>query len=132
MGDALYRSGFGDVWKGEWGGQSVAVKVIRAYSQGDSEKMVGVRYRLYYLLMCRCADTPVQRFCKEVVTWKSLHHLNVLPLMGVTMTDGRFEVVSEWMVNGNINEFLKKNPDADRLKLVSVPFEVQLFLPRAD
>ena len=39
--------------------------------------------------------------------WKSLHHPNVLPLLGVTVSDGHFAMVSEWMTNGNINEFVK-------------------------
>ena len=31
-------------------------------------------------------------------------------------------MVSDWMVNGNINEFVEKNPDANRLALVSFLF----------
>ena len=50
--------------------------------------------------------------------WKSLRHPNVLPLIGVTMTEIHFSMVSEWMVNGNIKEFMKAHPDEDRLKLV--------------
>ena len=50
--------------------------------------------------------------------WKTLRHPNVLPLIGVTMTEIRFEIVSEWMVNGNINDFVKARPDVDRLGLV--------------
>ena len=53
------------------------------------------------------------------MTWKTLRHPNVLPLLGVTMSEGplRFVMVSEWMKNGNINQFLEC-VDADRLKLV--------------
>lgn len=51
--------------------------------------------------------------------WRTLRHPNVLPLLGVTMIDRRFVMVSEWMDNGNINEFLKNNADADRVELVS-------------
>ena len=54
--------------------------------------------------------------------WKVLHHPNVLPLIGVTMTDNRLAMVTEWMVNGNINEFVKANKDVDRLRLVRFPF----------
>ena len=61
----------------------------------------------------------MQKFCKEAVTWRTLHHPNVLPLIGVTMTETKFVMVSDWMVNGNLNEFVEANPDADRLKLVS-------------
>ena len=60
----------------------------------------------------------VQTFCKEVVTWRSLCHPNVLPLLGVTMGEKLFEMVSEWMDNGNINEFIRVHMDANRFKLV--------------
>lgn len=58
-------------------------------------------------------------FCREVVTWRSLQHPNVLPLLGVTVTEDHLVMVSEWMNNGDINEFLEKNTDVDRLELVS-------------
>ena len=56
--------------------------------------------------------------------WKYLRHPNVLPLVGVTMTETRFEMVSGWMDNGNINDFVKVHPDVDRFELVGFPFEV--------
>jgi len=65
---------------------------------------------------------PVQGFCREFVTWKVLHHPNVLPLLGVIMTEGRFLMVSEWMANGNINQFVTAHRDANRFALVSSPF----------
>jgi len=60
----------------------------------------------------------VQRFCKEVVTWRALQHPNILPLIGVMMTESQFAMISDWMENGSINEFVKANPDSDRLGLV--------------
>ena len=59
-----------------------------------------------------------QRFCKEVVGWNALRHPNVLPLLGVTVSENRFVMVSEWMVKGNVREFLGSDVDADRLGLV--------------
>ena len=53
-----------------------------------------------------------------VTVWGALDHPNVLPLLGVTMTEARFVMVSRWMENGNINEFVEANPDVDRLQLV--------------
>jgi len=55
--------------------------------------------------------------------WKFLQHPNVLPLMGVTMSENRFAMASDWMVNGNIREFVKAHPDVDRLGLVGFPFK---------
>ena len=67
-------------------------------------------------------------FCKEVVTWNTLRHPNVLPLIGATMAEAQFAMISEWMANGNISEFVKTHPDADRLGLVCFPFKVTLTL----
>ena len=50
--------------------------------------------------------------------WKALRHPNVLSLMGVIMTETEFAMVSEWMPNGNINEFVKERPDTNRFELV--------------
>ena len=52
------------------------------------------------------------------MTWNSLRHPNVLPLLGVTMSYKHFAMVSEWMTNGNVNEFIKANRDANRFELV--------------
>ena len=61
------------------------------------------------------------------MAWNALRHEHVLPLVGVTMTETRFVMVSEWMVKGNANDFVKANPEADRLKLVRFLFTVPLF-----
>jgi len=50
--------------------------------------------------------------------WKTLRHPNVLPLLGVTMNSSQFVMVSEWMANGNINEFIKAYLNVDRFGLV--------------
>ena len=52
------------------------------------------------------------------MTWNALRHPNVLSLLGVTMNGGRFAMVSEWMSNGNINEFVVVHWDANRFELV--------------
>ena len=70
------------------------------------------------LLTCYLQLTVSQRFCREVVGWKTLCHPNVLPLLGATMSENRFVIVSEWVVKGSINEFVRADPSADRLGLV--------------
>ena len=65
----------------------------------------------------------VQGFCKEFLTWKALKHPNVLPLLGVEMTEGQFAMVSEWMPNGNVNQFVAAHPDANPFELVGFPFK---------
>ena len=60
----------------------------------------------------------LQRFCREAIAWKHLQHPNVLPLLGVTLEGPRFAMVSEWMEDGDINDFIQKNPNANRTELV--------------
>jgi len=35
-------------------------------------------------------------------------------------------MISDWMVNGNINRFVKEHPDANRLELVGFSFVASL------
>jgi hypothetical protein len=35
-------------------------------------------------------------------------------------------MISDWMTNGNINEFVKAHPDVNRLELVGFSFEASL------
>ena len=58
------------------------------------------------------------------MTWKTLQHPNILPLIGVIMSETQFAMVSDWMADGNINDFVKAHPDANRLELVSVSFKI--------
>ena len=39
------------------------------------------------------------------------------------MTENEFAIVSEWMPNGNINEFVAAHQDVNRFRLVSSPFK---------
>ena len=55
---------------------------------------------------------------------KTLRHSNVPPLVGVTMSRNQFVMVSEWMVNGNINGFVKphRQSHVNRFHLVGLLF----------
>ena len=39
------------------------------------------------------------------------------------MAENQFAMMSEWMTNENINQFVKAHRDANRYELVSSPFE---------
>jgi hypothetical protein len=51
--------------------------------------------------------------------WKQLTHSNIVPLLGITIAP--FQLISHWMSGGDLPDYIKKNPDADRLKLVRAP-----------
>ena len=41
-----------------------------------------------------------------------------MPLLGVTVSRHKFAMVSPWMENGNIVDFIVMDPNANRIKLV--------------
>lgn len=96
---AEYFGGFANIFKSTYEGHTVAVKVIRVFTTN--------------------LNTILSGFCREVVAWKHLRHPNILPLIGVTVSENRFAMVSEWMENGNINEFVRKDPEANRTVLLA-------------
>ncbi|KAF9646904.1 kinase-like protein [Thelephora ganbajun] len=98
-GDPVYHGGIADVWEGKYQGREVAAQVLRLWPGDDTEQIRG-------------------KFCREVVTWRALHHPNVLPLLGVTITENQLVTVSERMTRGNIREFTKADINADRLALL--------------
>ena len=50
---------------------------------------------------------------------KHLAHPNIVPLLGITPDP--LQLISEWMPGGDLRDFIKKHPGADRLGLVGVP-----------
>lgn len=117
--------GFADVWKSRYEGRDVAFKTLRSCAKADDATLL--RRKVGYDIFSRSqgiADVHLffqRRFCKEVVLWKSLVHPNVLELVGVCRWDGtpdaRLTMVSEWMPNGNIIEYIKCN-ESYRMQLV--------------
>ena len=43
------------------------------------------------------------------------------------MSETQFAMVSDWMVNGNLSDFVKAHPDANRLELVSFSLRPSLL-----
>ena len=61
-------------------------------------------------------------FYREVIVWRRLQHPNIVPFLGVPAKMPPFEIVFDWMENGGITEYVRKNPEVDRVGLVSDSF----------
>ena len=48
--------------------------------------------------------------------WKHEKHPNIVPFRGVTIVP--LQLIFDWMSGGNIMEYIKEHPGADRLGLV--------------
>jgi len=103
--DPISCGGFSVVWPGMYKehdneeGKCVAIKYMRNWETDDPEKMRKI-------------------FFREVITWKRMSHPNILELIGVIMDDKEYGMVSPWMDNGNIVEFLREDLQANPLKLL--------------
>jgi len=65
-------------------------------------------------------DCP-QNYCKEVVICRRMRHSNVLSVEGVAPELFELCMVSKWMSQGNMTQYLKENESVSRMKLVSSP-----------
>ncbi|KAK1224258.1 hypothetical protein PQX77_012836 [Marasmius sp. AFHP31] len=79
---------FADFWRGAWKGRSVGLKSMRGTRGSDIRRW--------------CME-----FCKEVLLWRRLNHPFVLPLLGIARGHSRLFMVSPFMDNGSLFQFLK-------------------------
>ncbi|CAE7151552.1 unnamed protein product, partial [Rhizoctonia solani] len=93
--------GFGDIWKGSLhDGGEVAIKAWRTTALGQ------------------CGYKTLKRAARELYLWSRMNHPHIHRLQGVILfRDQYLGMVSEWMDNGNLHEYLLKNPGADRYQL---------------
>ncbi|KAJ7489240.1 kinase-like domain-containing protein, partial [Mycena latifolia] len=100
VGQQVAAGGFGDICKGLVEGQSVAVKMMRLFRDAD-------------------VKAALKDFGREALIWRQLSHPNLLPFFGLYYLDNRLCLVSPWMENGDILEFLRSTPaDTDRASLI--------------
>lgn len=118
-----------ETWKGIYEKKLVAIKILKI-SEGhkDYDKIKTVRQvfpiprRTVILVLPSHMVGMIQRFYKEVVLWKRLKHRNILPVLGVSRDFAEFCLVSPWMKNGCITNYIRDNPHVNPLELVRMIF----------
>ena len=121
VGDGPIASGdTADIWEGTYCGEKVAIRSLKV-TLSDDRTLDKVRtwYGMLYRVWSRTPICKLQSFFREAVMWGRLRHPNIVPFIGIT-TDP-LQIVSEWMPNGTLTEFVEKNPDVNRIGLVSLP-----------
>ena len=123
LGDtAIDCGGYADVWRAMYRTDGrpvvVALKVFRVYAKDKLRRVRKVRIVLHdQIWLMRSVQ---QKFCEEAILWLRLRHKNIVPLLGADMTLFPVCLVSVWMKYGNISGYLRKFPQEDRLRLVSL------------
>ncbi|KAF7354933.1 Protein kinase domain-containing protein [Mycena sanguinolenta] len=101
VGKQVAGGGFGDIWKGLVGGQTVAVKSMRQFADDD-------------------VKASLKTLGREALIWRQLSHPNLLPFFGLYVLDDRPCLISPWMENGDLKRFLSSAPpDTDRVSLMA-------------
>ncbi|KAJ7733520.1 kinase-like domain-containing protein [Mycena metata] len=91
--------GYADIWKGSAEDKTVCIKVLRVFlSDLDRQNLF-------------------KSFVNEVLIWQQLRHPNILLLLGINVEEfyPSFTLISPWLAQGNILEFLETNPNHDRI-----------------
>ncbi|TDL18692.1 kinase-like protein [Rickenella mellea] len=97
----LYAGGFGDVWRASWRGRSVALKSPRL------------------TLVVNDAERAHRNLCREVLLWRQLNHPHLLEFLGVCKYSSPYtSIVSPWMENGTVLNFVQTRPKVGRIRLL--------------
>ncbi|KAJ7578052.1 kinase-like domain-containing protein [Mycena floridula] len=118
--DPVCRSGgYSDLYKGKGRtvdglGQVLALKVLRHFTVDPHKK----------------SEELWRDFCREALIWKQLSHPNLLPFLGANLSHfyPSLALVSPWMANGDIMEYLKRNPKHDRWLIIKEVAAAMLYL----
>lgn len=121
--------GYSDIYDATLHEQVIAVKVIRTFTSSSRKKLARCKLqKVHQYIMLPNSNIDfffsAQRVWREYLTWSSLCHTNVLPCLGFTF-DFAYEtshqlpaLVSPWMSNGTVLEYLHHHPSAKRMPLV--------------
>ena len=96
----------------------MAIKALRVYKEEDVQKVKKVTHPAFPIPLTPVANHRNQVFCKEVLMWRRVSHPNIVPFLGVSEAPAPLSMVSEWMPNGNVRDYVGKNPETSRLQLV--------------
>ncbi|KAG6871968.1 hypothetical protein C0995_014426 [Termitomyces sp. Mi166 len=91
--------GFADIYRGEFQGRPVCLKLIRLFQSTDIKNFM-------------------KHFSREAILWSQLLHPHILPIYGVYWSKNRICLVSPWMERGNVREYLKTEKNSEPILLV--------------
>ncbi|KAK1216725.1 Rho guanine nucleotide exchange factor, partial [Marasmius sp. AFHP31] len=123
----IAAGGFGDVWKGIIGQseseeQLVCLKVSKVYVKSDLDALFKVCHP--WLVKVSLHESEEQEYLREAIMWRQLKHRNVLPFLGsfYLKDNSQFCLISPWMENGNLLQYLKvtRRVDVDHIVLLNV------------
>ncbi|KXN88648.1 Serine/threonine-protein kinase sepA [Leucoagaricus sp. SymC.cos] len=99
----ITEGGFADIYKTNLESEHACVKAIRLYERGGNNRQ------------------KLKAQAGEIILWAHSVHQNVLPFCGIYLSTEkvpRLCMVSQWMENGDLLQYLQKLPDTPRVPLL--------------
>ncbi|KAF8598604.1 kinase-like protein [Ceratobasidium sp. AG-I] len=66
---------------------------------------------------CLLIISSLQRIAREIYMWSKAKHPNIHELQGIVIFRDCLSMVSPWMDNGNLRQYIEKKPNANRYRL---------------
>ncbi|QRW19842.1 kinase domain protein [Rhizoctonia solani] len=96
------NGGFGDIYEGQLrDGTKTAVKCLRIFDS-PMDKRINENLKLA---------------AREIYAWSRCQHRNVVPLLGFTFFRGQIAMISPWMENGPLPQYLQREKKVDRFEV---------------
>ncbi|KAG9085818.1 hypothetical protein FRC06_003437, partial [Ceratobasidium sp. 370] len=132
---AFAHGGYSDIWRGiSWDGdvtrdvsrlEPVAIKIIRVAARPEvtTERLKKVWPPAYLSNLFGLYLGALQRISREVITWSGAKHKNIMPFYGLywhpdDTSNDLPAMVYPYCAAGTCTEYLKNNPDADRMDII--------------
>ncbi|QRV93573.1 Tyrosine kinase catalytic domain protein [Ceratobasidium sp. AG-Ba] len=97
----IAAGGFGDIYQGQLQtGTEVAIKCPR-----------------FFIHRSEIDRSTMKAAARELHAWSKYNHPNVLGLLGVARFRDRIAMISPWMKNGTMSQYIARTPNADRYRL---------------
>ncbi|KAJ2914079.1 hypothetical protein MD484_g6347, partial [Candolleomyces efflorescens] len=106
MGEVIIETGSVDILRGQHEGRDVCLKKYRFRRRSQSNTI---------------REDLVELLARETIIWYNYRHPNLLPFEGVFQPDNdlvKVYLVSPFLSNGTVVEYLKKYPDVERRLLL--------------
>ncbi|CAE6407773.1 unnamed protein product [Rhizoctonia solani] len=117
--DSFFRGGFGTIHKGALcSGQIVAIKCVEVTGSWGAwtSNETSLKVRLDTLFDCKEIRAHAQHSAHEIYAWSKCSHSNILQLLGFTRYKEHILLVSPWMKNGSLVQYIDQNPRFDRFQ----------------
>ncbi|KAF8597277.1 kinase-like protein [Ceratobasidium sp. AG-I] len=81
---------------------------------------------------CVVEGKATKRTAQELHTWSKIQHRNILKLLGLAVFGDKLAMISPWMKNGNVMQYMKNNPSLNKYALCAQVVDVVSYLHGID